>query len=102
MYKQSDGAMRFVASMLAFLLAFGSPVGASQEAKSQKQKGAQAPSQSDAAKKLTEEQKVAHLLDRVTLGARPGVVERVMKLAWAKYLADPSLFGRTVAEDVVQ
>ena len=39
MYKQSDRAMRFVAAFLAFLLAFGSPVGASQEAKSQKQKG---------------------------------------------------------------
>jgi uncharacterized protein (DUF1800 family) len=86
MYKQSDRAMRFVASLLAFLLAFGSPVGASQEAKSQKQKGAQAPSQSDAAKKLTEEQKVAHLLDRVTFGARPGDIERVLKLGWEKYL----------------
>jgi uncharacterized protein (DUF1800 family) len=86
MNKQSDRAMRFVASMLAFLLAFGSPVGASQELKSQKQKGAQAPSQSDAAKNLTEEQKVAHLLDRVTFGARPGDVDRVMKLGWEKYL----------------
>jgi uncharacterized protein (DUF1800 family) len=86
MYKKSDRAMRFVAALLAFLLAFGSPVGASQEAKSQKQKGAQGASQSDTAKKLTEEQKVAHLLDRVTFGARPGDVERVMKLGWEKYL----------------
>jgi len=88
MYKQSDKTMRFIAAMLTFLLAFGSPVGASQEAKSQKRKGAQAPSQSDAAKKLTEEQKVAHLLDRVTFGARPSDVERVMKLGWEKYLEE--------------
>src|SRR6266511_3910111 len=101
MYKQSDRAMRFVASMLAFLLAFGSPVGASQEAKSQKQKGAQAPSQSDAAKKLTEEQKVAHLLDRVTLGARPGDVERVMKLGWEKYL-DEQLRPKRISDQAVE
>jgi len=101
MYKQSDRAMRFVASMLAFLLAFGSPVGASQEAKSQKQKGAQAPSQSDAAKKLTEEQKVAHLLDRVTLGARPGDVERVMKLGLEKYL-DEQLRPERISDQAVE
>jgi uncharacterized protein (DUF1800 family) len=101
MYKQSDRAMRFVASMLAFLLAFGSPVGASQEAKSQKQKGAQAPSQSDAAKKLTEEQKVAHLLDRVTFGARPGDVERVMKLGLEKYL-DEQLRPERISDQAVE
>jgi uncharacterized protein (DUF1800 family) len=101
MYKQSDRAMRFVASLLAFLLAFGSPVGASQELKSQKQKGAQAPSQSDAAKKLTEEQKVAHLLDRVTFGARPGDVERVMKLGWEKYL-DEQLRPERVSDQAVE
>jgi uncharacterized protein (DUF1800 family) len=101
MYKQSDRAMRFVASMLAFLLAFGSPVGASQEAKSQKQKGAQAPSQSDAAKKLTEEQKVAHLLDRVTFGARPSDVERVMKLGWEKYL-DEQLRPERIPDQAVE
>jgi uncharacterized protein (DUF1800 family) len=93
--------MRFGAAMLAFLLAFGSPVGASQEAKSQKQKGAQPPSQSDAAKKLTEEQKVAHLLDRVTFGARPGDVERVMKLGWEKYL-DEQLRPERISDQVVE
>jgi uncharacterized protein (DUF1800 family) len=80
--------MRFVSALLAFLLAFGSPVGAFQDAKSQKQKGAQSPSQSADTKKLTEEQKVAHLLDRITFGARPGDVERVMKLGWEKYLEE--------------
>jgi len=93
--------MRFVAALLAFLLAFGSPVGASQEAKSQKQKGAQGSSQSDAAKKLTEEQKVAHLLDRVTFGARPGDVERVMKLGWEKYL-DEQLRPERISDQVAE
>src|SRR5262245_9576889 len=101
MYKQSDKSMKFVAALLAFLLAFGSPVGASQEAKSQKQKGAQAPPQSDAAKKLTEEQKVAHLLDRATFGARPGDVERVMKLGWEKYL-DEQLRPERISDQVVE
>src|SRR5215475_7177999 len=101
MYKQSDRAMRFVASMLAFLLAFGTPVGAFQEAKSQKQKDAQAPSQSDAAKNLTEEQKVAHLLDRVAFGARPGDVERVMTLGWEKYL-DEQLRPERISDQVVE
>jgi uncharacterized protein (DUF1800 family) len=101
MYKKSDRTMRFVAALLAFLLAFGSPVGASQEAKSQKQKGAQGASQSDAAKKLTEEQKVAHLLDRVTFGARPGDVERVMKLGWEKYL-DEQLRPERISDQVAE
>ena len=101
MYKQSDRAMRFVAAFLAFLLAFGSPVGASQEAKSQKQKGVQGSSQNDAAKKLTEEQKVAHLLDRVTFGGRPGDVERVMKLGWEKYL-DEQLRPERISDQVAE
>src|SRR5262245_41778574 len=101
MYKQSDRSMRFGAALLAFLLAFGSPVGAFQEAKSQKQKGAQAPSQSDAPKKLTEEQKVAHLLDRVTFGARPGDVERVMQLGWEKYL-DEQLRPERISDQAVE
>ena len=86
MYKRSDRAMRFVSALLAFLLAFGSPVGASQDAKSQKQKGAQAPSKSADTKKLTDEQKVAHLLDRVTFGARPGDVERVQTMGVDRWI----------------
>src|SRR5215475_5743243 len=102
MCRRSDGAMRFIYALLAFMLAFGSTVGAAQDAKSQKQKGAQAAPQSAAAKKLTEEQKVAHLLDRVTFGARPGDVERVMKLGWEKYLDDqlhPQRISDQVAEE---
>ncbi|HEV2666408.1 MAG TPA: DUF1800 domain-containing protein [Blastocatellia bacterium] len=101
MYKRSDRAMRFVSALLAFLLAFGSPVGASQNAKSQKQKDAQAPSKSADAKKLTDEQKVAHLLDRVTFGARPGDVDRVMKQGWEKYL-DEQLRPEGIADQAVE
>ncbi len=37
-------------------------------------------------KPLSEDQKVAHLLERATFGARPGDVERVKKLGWQKFL----------------
>ncbi len=80
--------MRFLSVLLAFLVASGSPIGVAQDAKGQRQNGAQATPQSVSAKRLTEEQKVAHLLDRVTFGARPGDVERVMKLGWEKYLEE--------------
>src|SRR5215475_9738841 len=100
MYKRSDRAMRFVSALLAFLLAFSSPVGASQDAKRQNQKGAQAPSKSADTKKLTDEQKVAHLLDRVTFGARPGDVERVMKQGWEKYL-DEQLRPESISDQAV-
>jgi uncharacterized protein (DUF1800 family) len=93
--------MRFVSALLAFLLAFGSPVAAAQDAKNQNQKGAQAVPQSAATKKLTEEQRVAHLLDRITFGARPGDVERVMKLGWEKYL-DDQLHPQRISDQVVE
>jgi uncharacterized protein (DUF1800 family) len=86
MNKRSKRKMKLLSTFLALLLASGGPTGAAQDTKSQKQKGVQTASQIAAAKKLTEEQKVAHLLDRVTFGARPGDVERVMKLGWEKYL----------------
>ncbi|NOT62729.1 MAG: DUF1800 domain-containing protein [Acidobacteria bacterium] len=39
-----------------------------------------------AAKPLTEDQKVAHLLERITFGARLGDAERVKKIGWQKFL----------------
>jgi uncharacterized protein (DUF1800 family) len=39
-----------------------------------------------ATKPLTENQKIAHLLDRATFGARPGDVERVKQMGWQKFL----------------
>jgi uncharacterized protein (DUF1800 family) len=101
MRTRSNRTMKFGSAILAALLASGGPVGAAQEAKGQKQKGAQAKSQSDSAKKLTEEQKVAHLIDRVTFGARPGDVERVMKLGWEKYL-DEQLRPDRISDQVVE
>ena len=41
-----------------------------------------------AVSRLTEQQKVLHLLDRITFGARPGEVERVNKIGWEKYLEE--------------
>jgi uncharacterized protein (DUF1800 family) len=72
---------------LALALASAAPAGAAQIATT---------------KKLTEEQKVAHLLDRVTYGARPGDIERVMKLGWEKYLEEqlhPDRISDRSAED---
>src|SRR5262245_20246964 len=101
MQKRSDRTMMSVSALLAFMLAFGSTASAIQDAKSQKQKGAQSSSQSSASKKLTEEQKVGLLLDRITFGARPGDVERVMKLGWEKYL-DEQLHPQRVSDQVVE
>lgn len=101
MHKRSHRTTRFVSVLLAVLLAFGSLVGAAQDAKRQKQKGAQASSQSAYAKKLSEEQKVAHLLDRATFGARPGDIERAMKLGWEKYL-DEQLRPERISDQVVE
>src|SRR5262245_65827812 len=100
-HKRSNGTMKFVSTFLMFLLAFGSPPGAAQEAKGQKRKADQATSQSNATNKLTEEQKVAHLLDRVTFGPRPGDVERVMKEGWEKYL-DEQLHPERLSDQVME
>ncbi len=85
---------RFVSALLAFLLAFGSPAGIAQNAKGQKRKENQTP-------KLTEEQKVIHLLDRVTFGARPGDVERVMKIGWEKFL-DEQLRPERISDQALE
>lgn len=78
---------RFCAKALAFLLVFSSPLASispqalAQDAKKNKSKNAQ-----PASKSLSAEQKTIHLLDRITFGARPGDVERVMKTGWEKFL----------------
>jgi uncharacterized protein (DUF1800 family) len=78
--------MRFLSAFLALLLASGAPAGAVQVA---------------ATKKLTEEQKATHLLDRITFGARPGDVERVMKLGWEKYL-DEQLRPERISDQLAE
>src|SRR5262245_15523481 len=86
----------FISTLLIVIMAFGTPIGVAQDAKGQKRKET-----SVAAKKLTEEQRVVHLLDRVTFGGRPGDVERVMKLGWEKYL-DEQLHPDRLSDQVVE
>lgn len=71
---------RVAAGLLASLLGFSSPVSLAQEMKAEKGKA------KGAARNLTQEQKVLHLLDRATYGIRPGDVERVAKMGWEKFL----------------
>ncbi|MGH9836518.1 MAG: DUF1800 domain-containing protein [Blastocatellia bacterium] len=89
MFNRSKTTTNFVSALLVLLLALSSPIGLAQEAKNQKRKakGSQT-AQTDAAKSLTAEQRVIHLLDRVTFGSRPGDAEQVMKMGWEKYLAE--------------
>ena len=100
-HKRSTGTMEFVSTLLMFLLAFGSPISMAQDAKGQKRKTNQTAPQSNATKKLTEEQKVVHLLDRITFGARPGDVERMMKVGWEKYL-DEQLHPERISNHVAE
>src|ERR1044072_2976405 len=39
-----------------------------------------------AARKLTEEQRIVHVLNRLAFGARPGDIERVRKMGLEKYI----------------
>jgi uncharacterized protein (DUF1800 family) len=54
-----------------------------------------------AVKNLTEEQKVLHLLNRATFGARPGEVERVRKLGWEKFLEE-QLHPERIKDEVAE
>jgi uncharacterized protein (DUF1800 family) len=86
---------RFSILTLAFLLAFSSPMSLAQDAKKKgKAKGA------GQSKGLSEEQKTNHLLDRITFGARPGDIERVMKMGWEKYL-DEQLHPDGISDQAV-
>jgi len=86
---------KFNVLVLACLLALSSPLSLAQDAKKKnKSKGA------EQAKSLTQEQKTFHLLDRITFGARPGDVERVMKMGWEKYL-DEQLHPDRIADQTV-
>ncbi len=72
---------RFVANLLALLLALSPLFAQAQDSKKNKSKTLPA-----STKSLSAEQKTVHLLDRITFGARPGDIERVMKTGWEKYL----------------
>lgn len=75
------GVKRFGSLVLAGLLACGPSLSLAQGLKPKPKKAVAPPSKS-----LTEEQKVIHLLDRITFGPRPGEVEQVRKLGWQKFL----------------
>ncbi len=101
MLKRSKPTLRFVSALLAFLLALGSPIGLAQDAnQKRKGKGSQ-PATQTAAKSLTEEQRILHLLDRTTFGARPGDIERVMKMGWERYL-DEQLRPERISDQAVE
>jgi hypothetical protein len=58
-----------------------------------------------AEKKLTEEQKIAHVLNRLGFGARPGDIEKVKAIGLQKYIdqqLSPSTINDTVAEAKVK
>jgi len=79
---------RYLAKALAVMLAISQTLAFAQDANKKKS--------------LNSEQKIIHLLDRVTFGARPGDVERVMKLGWEKFLDEqlnPQRISDTVAEE---
>ena len=101
MTRRSKNIQRFGSALLIFLLAFGSPIGMSQDAKTQKRKSGQVPAQNTGAKKLTDEQKVVHLLDRATFGSRQGDIERVMKLGWEKFL-DEQLHPDRISDQAIE
>ena len=52
-------------------------------------------------KKLTEEQKIIHVLDRLGFGARPGDVEKVKAIGLQKYI-DQQLNPATIADSVAE
>ncbi len=85
------GFLRFnqvATSALAAILALGAPL----SALAQKGKAASA--------KLTEQQKVIHLLDRITFGSRPGDIEAVQKVGWERYL-EQQMQPANIADDAL-
>ncbi|MFN0084259.1 MAG: DUF1800 domain-containing protein [Blastocatellia bacterium] len=78
--KKRFAVRRVIAGLLVGLLGFSSPISLAQEMKAEKGRV------KGEVRNLTQEQKVAHLLDRVTYGIRPGDLERVRKQGWEKFL----------------
>ena len=61
--------------------------------------------QKSVAKKLSNDQKVIHLLDRATFGSRPGDIERVKAMGWEKFIEQqlrPETIPDTLAEAKLQ
>lgn len=91
--------MKFNALALAFWLAISSPLSLAQTTgQKTKAKGSQPAQQ---VKRLSDEQKAIHLLDRVTFGARPGDAERVLKTGWEKFLNE-QLYPERISDQAVE
>src|SRR5205814_10442242 len=82
-------------------LAFSSQIGLAQEVMSQKSKPAQKTAPKTAAASLTAEQKVTHLLNRITLGPRPGDIERVRQMGWERFL-DEQLHPERIQDQLAE
>lgn len=90
---------RFSIMALVVLLAFSTPLSLAQDTrKKDKSKSSHSAQQT---KRLSEEQKAIHLLDRITFGARPGDTERVLKMSWEKYL-DAQLHPERISDPAVE
>src|SRR5262245_40163163 len=87
--------IKYFSGIMIVLLASGSPLGFAQETKNQKDKA------KNVAQSLTADQKVIHLLNRISFGPRPGDLERVMKMGWQKYL-DEQLHPERIADEIVE
>lgn len=98
MIKRRGLITRYCTLTLAGFLVFGSALSLAQEEKGRK---ASAGGRKHAPKSLTGEQKVSHLLDRISFGPRPGDLERVMKMGWEKYL-DEQLHPERINNDLVE
>lgn len=89
---------RFSIMALVGLLAFSTPLSLAQDTrKKDKAKSSQSAQQT---KRLSEEQKAIHLLDRISFGARPGDIEQLLKLGWGKYL-DAQLHPERIPDQAV-
>jgi len=84
--------IKYFSITLIFVLASGSALSLAQTTQKEKAK--------NTAGSLSSEQKVIHMLNRITFGPRPGDLERVMKIGWQKYLAE-QLHPEHISDEVV-
>jgi uncharacterized protein (DUF1800 family) len=101
MPRQSRAFARVCALTLIYALVFSSQIGLAQQMASQKAGQKAAASKKTAAQKLSEEQRIIHLLDRITFGPRPGDVERVQRVGWERFL-DEQLHPERIPDAAVE
>lgn len=88
---------RFCAITCLLALCFWGPESGVRGSEKDMQKGAKA----GAAKPLTEEQRLFHLLNRITFGPRLGDLDRVKRMGWEKFLEE-QLHPDRISDDVVE